>query len=139
MLSLIIDLIKVISQYNFYANMLTYSVKGDFIMENSEILDRIKENAYFNYLNRVNKNISGDALQDWDAALIDAKIEDRIKEEAYLHFLNYGDYPVLNWLVAEREIKERLSFLAFYLHEANLNKTPIENWKDAQRLYIEKY
>ncbi|EKE03163.1 MAG: hypothetical protein ACD_20C00238G0003 [uncultured bacterium] len=108
-------------------------------MSDSVFEDQVREKAYYNYLSRVNQGLPGDANQDWYNAEREQKIEEKIKEEAYYHYLTYGDYPLLNWLVARTEITERLQFLAFYMHEANINKSPIENWIDAQNLYIEKF
>jgi len=106
---------------------------------NNGMRDGIAEKAYFHYLKRVQNNIEPDEKQDWEDAEREQNIEDKIKEEAYFHYLKYGDYPLLNWLMAKNEIYQRIQFLAFYLHEADINKSPTENWKEAEKLYLKEF
>ncbi len=113
--------------------------KGVEAMYDGDFWNKVREKAYYKYLDRINQGLPGNSEQDWVNAEIEQKIEEKINEEAYYHYLNYGDYPLLNWLVSKREITERLQFLAFYLHEADINKSPLENWSEAQKLYIEQF
>ena len=101
--------------------------------------DKVRERAYYKYLNRLQNNLPGNDFQDWTDAEIEQKVEQRIEEEAYLHFLSNGDYPLLNWIVARQEIMFRLEFLAFNLHEANIDRSPLENWSEAQKIYVENF
>lgn len=100
---------------------------------------KIKEKAYYNYLNRTRLNYQGNAYTDWIDAEIDQHIEDKIRDEAYLHYLGSNNYPLSNWDIAQREILERINFLAFYLHESNINRKPLDNWIEAKKLYVSKF
>lgn len=101
--------------------------------------DKVRERAYFNYLNRINACLCGNSVQDWINAEREQKIEEKINNEAYLHYLNNGGDSFKNWITARNEIMYRLNFLAFYLHESDINKSPVENWIEAQKIYLEKF
>jgi phosphoribosyl-ATP pyrophosphohydrolase len=118
---------------------LELDVYKELAMSNDSFDDGVREQAFYNYLNRINNNLPENSFQDWLDAEREQKIYEKIKEEAYYHYLNYGDYSLMNWLIAKNEINQRLQFLAFYLHESNINKSPIDNWVEAQNLYIEKF
>lgn len=100
---------------------------------------RVRERAYFKYIDRLNNNIGGDANSDWEEATREQIIEERIREEAFLHSKNTSKGSITDWMTAEKEINERIGFLAFHLHLANINKTAQQNWLDAQKLYIDKF
>ncbi|MDD3149697.1 MAG: hypothetical protein PHV68_02590, partial [Candidatus Gastranaerophilales bacterium] len=105
----------------------------------SDFYNNVRTRAYYKYLNRINYNIPGNENSDWEEAQREQIIYDRIEEEAFLHYKNNCYDAEWNWILAEKEINERIQFLAFYLHEANYNKKPYENWIDAQRLYINEF
>jgi len=108
-------------------------------MEGKSLEDKIRERAYFNYLERLNWNQPQDALCDWFCAEAEQKVDEKIKEEAYLHYLSFGDYPLLNWLTAKSEINERIKFLAYNMHEADYNRSSHQNWCLAEKLYVEQF
>jgi len=101
--------------------------------------DRVKDRAYFKYLDRKRYSIPDNPVQDWDDAIREQSIDERIRDEAYLHSLNDGNNPQENWNTACHEIMERLNLLAFSLHEADYDKSPAENWINAQKLYLDKF
>lgn len=98
--------------------------------------DKVRERAYFKHLNN---NENDCAEKDWADAYREQVIEEKIREEAFLHSLNNGKNELNNWMAAEREIMERLKFLAFYNHENDINKSPIENWIEAQEIYVKNF
>ena len=100
---------------------------------------RVSERAYFKYLDRINKNMTENSFSDWEEAMREQIIQERVREEAFLHSKSLSKGSITDWMSAEKEINERIGFLAFHLHLANLNKTAQQNWLDAQRLYIDKF
>lgn len=105
----------------------------------STFYEKVSQRAYQNYLNRVKTHLPEDSLDDWVSAEKDQIIEERVKEEAFINYLKHGDNSELNWNIAEKDINDRIRFLAFYLHESNINKTPLDNWKEAEKIYIENF
>ncbi|MFA6989247.1 MAG: hypothetical protein WC197_04175 [Candidatus Gastranaerophilaceae bacterium] len=101
--------------------------------------DKVRERAYMNYLNRMNTHSEGDELKDWLDAKLDEMLEEKIAHEAYLNYLRYGSDPVYNWEHAQKNVLERVSFLAYYIHEKKYNQHPIDNWKEAENIYIENF
>ncbi|MEI7475444.1 MAG: hypothetical protein WCK67_11775 [bacterium] len=105
----------------------------------SSFYENVSKNAYYNYLNRIQNNLPVNSFDDWISAEKNQIIIERIKEEAFLHSKVYGEDDLINWITAEKEINERLRFLAYYLHESNINKSAVDNWKEAEKVYIEQF
>lgn len=102
--------------------------------------ENVSKKAYLNYLNRIQNKIALNSFDDWISAERDQIIEEKIKEEAYLHYKqNSNNNDMLNWITAEREIKDRVRFLAYYLHESYRRVNSLENWKEAEKIYIENF
>jgi len=101
--------------------------------------DNVRQNAYLKYLDKLNKNVVNNSSDNWDEAFREQSLHERIAEEAYLHYKSGSPYDEINWSDAEREIYQRLCFLAFYLHEANISRSAIDNWVTAQRIYLNNF
>jgi len=101
--------------------------------------DRVQKRAYFHYLNRINNNIPGNSIEDWNEAQREEALENKIEEEAYLKYMAGYQDSESNWEHAKYDVMERLRFLAFYMHEKDINKSALENWIDAQKVYITNF
>ena len=107
--------------------------------DNKNFYEKVKERAYLKHLDKEHSHIYSSMKEDWEESEREEGIIERVKEEAYYSYLKYGDNPEANWNHAEKNIRERLQFLAFYMHESNIDRSPIENWVDAQKVYLANF